>query len=128
MAEIVLGLASSHTPQLSSGSDLWDDHAKRDQRYSLLGRDAEFHTYEELLEGADPRIAEELDPVVWEKKYRRCQEAIETLSGRLSEARADVAVVIGDDQQEMFQHDGTPTFACFLGSELTVLPPYAERL
>lgn len=128
MAEIVLGLASSHTPQLSSGAELWEDHAKRDQGYSLLGRDAEYHTYEEILRGADPRIKEELEPSVWAAKYQRCQEAIEALSRKLAEAQVDVAVVIGDDQQELFQRDGTPTFACFLGSELTDMPPDAERL
>lgn len=128
MAEIVLGVASSHTPQLSSGFEFWADHGRRDQRYSLLGRDAEFHTYEEILEGADPRIDKELDSSVWEAKYQRCQAAIAELSRRLSEAAVDVAVVIGDDQQEMFQHDGTPTFACFLGTELTDLPPDAQRL
>jgi 3-O-methylgallate 3,4-dioxygenase len=128
MAEIVLGVASSHTPQLSSGVEFWADHGKRDQRYSLLGRDAEFHSYEELLEGADPGILQELEPAVWAAKYQRCQEAIATLSRRLSEAEVDVAVVIGDDQQELFQQDGTPTFACFLGAELTDLPPDAQRL
>jgi len=127
VAEIVLGVACSHTPQLSSGSELWDDHAKRDQRYSLLGRDAEFHTYEELLAGADPRIADELQPEVWAAKYQRCQDAIGALSRRLADARADVAVVIGDDQQEMFRDDGTPTFACFLGTELTDVPASPER-
>jgi 3-O-methylgallate 3,4-dioxygenase len=94
----------------------------------LLGRDAEYHTYEEILEGADPRIEEELEPSVWAAKYQRCQEAVAALSRRLSDAAVDVAVVIGDDQQEMFQHDGTPTFACFLGTELTDMPPDAERL
>lgn len=128
MAEIVLGVACSHTPQLSSGVELWEDHGKRDQRYSLLGRDGEFHTYEEILDGADPRIEQELAPAVWAAKYQRCQEGIAALSHRLSQARVDVAVVIGDDQQEMFQHDGTPTFACFLGTELTDLPPDAQRL
>jgi hypothetical protein len=127
MAEIVLGVAASHTPQLSSGSALWADHAKRDRGYSLLGRDLEYHTYEELLETADPRIEKELDPAVWAAKYQRCQDAIATLSRRLSEARADVAVVIGDDQHEMFREDGTPTFACFLGTELIDMPPDPER-
>jgi hypothetical protein len=106
---------------------LWEDHAKRDRGYSLLGRDAEYHTYEELLETADPRIEKELEPAVWAAKYQRCQDAIEALTQRLSAARADVAVVIGDDQHEMFQEDGTPTFACFLGTELIDMPPEPER-
>jgi hypothetical protein len=128
MAQIVLGVASSHTPQLSSGSEFWEDHGKRDLGYSLLGQDAEYHAYDEILESADPRLKDELDPLVWAAKYQRCQEALQELSRRLSEAQVDVAVVIGDDQQEMFQRDGTPTFACFLGTELTDIPPDAEQL
>lgn len=128
MAEIVLGLASSHMPQLSSGFELWTDHGRRDQGYSLLGRDAEYHTYAEILAGADPRIERELEPSVWAAKYKRCQKALEAISHRLTDARVDVAIVIGDDQHEMFQHDGTPTFACFLGTGLTDIPPDAQRL
>lgn len=124
MAEIVIGVASSHTPQLSSGVDMWEDHAERDRRNPrLLGRDAEYHSYEELLATADPAIATELERPVWEAKYARCQDAIEALAKRLAEARPDVAVVIGDDQRELFRDDGTPTFACFSGTELTDFPP-----
>jgi hypothetical protein len=54
LAEIVVGVASSHSPQLSSGVDMWDGHGERDRRNKkLLGRDAEFHTYDELLESAE---------------------------------------------------------------------------
>ena len=28
MADIVIGIASSHTPQLSSGVDMWHDHSE----------------------------------------------------------------------------------------------------
>jgi hypothetical protein len=80
MADIVIGIASSHTPQLSSGVDMWPDHALRDQQYQLLGKDAEFHTYEETLAEATPAMARELEPGVWESKYQRAQTAIESLS------------------------------------------------
>jgi hypothetical protein len=124
MADIVIGVASSHTPQLSSGVDMWEDHAERDRRNPrLLGRDAEYHSYEELLAAADPAIAKELHHSVWEAKYARCQDAIEALAKRLADARPDVAVVIGDDQRELFSDDGIPTFACFSGTELTDFPP-----
>src|ERR1700761_1627439 len=100
MADIVIGIASSHTPQLSSGADMWPDHALRDQRYPLLGKDAEYHTYAETLAGADPALARELEPAVWESKYQRAQPAIESLSAALAAARPDLALVIGDDQRE----------------------------
>ena len=129
MANIVIGVASSHTPQLSSGVDMWLDHAERDRRNPmLLGKDARYHSYDELLAHADPAIEQELAPAVWDSKYQRCQQAIEALSARLDKARPDIAVVIGDDQREMFKDDGTPAFACFTGTELVDLPPSGEAL
>jgi 3-O-methylgallate 3,4-dioxygenase len=129
MAEIVVGIASSHTPQLSTGIDLWTDHAQRDRRNKrLLGRDAEFHTYEELLATADPALTEELTPEAWGAKHQRCQEAVRLLGNRLAAAKADVAVIFGDDQDEMFKDDGVPTFGCFVGDRLTDTPPDDDEL
>jgi hypothetical protein len=127
MAEIVLGVASSHTPQLSSGTDMWRDHAERDRRNPLLlGRDARYHTYDELLASPPPGLERELRPAVWEAKYRRCQEAIGALAQRLARARPDIAVIIGDDQRELFLDDGIPAFACFTGTELVDVKPPSE--
>jgi 3-O-methylgallate 3,4-dioxygenase len=129
MAEIVIGIASSHTPQLSSGVDMWPDHAERDRRNpQLLGKDARYHSYEELLGGADPAIARQLLPEVWERKYHRVQTAVEMLAATLSAADADLAVVIGDDQRELFVDDGIPAFACFTGAELVDMAPDAEAM
>ena len=94
MAEIVIGIASSHTPQLSSGVDMWSDHAERDRRNPrLLGKDAHFHTYDELLATADPGLARELDPAVWEEKYQRSQDAIEALTADCAMLSASAARV-----------------------------------
>lgn len=126
MADIVIGIASSHSPQLSSGVDMWPDHALRDQRYQLLGKDAEYRTYAETLAGADPGLARELRPEVWESKYQRAQAAVASLAGALATANPDVALVIGDDQRELFLDDGIPAFACFTGTELLDMAPDAE--
>ena len=126
MADIVIGIASSHTPQLSSGVDMWPDHALRDQRYPLLGKDATYHTYEETLAGADPEMARELEPDVWEGKYQRVQAAVSSLSAALEAADADLALIIGDDQRELFVDDGIPAFACFTGTELIDERPEPE--
>lgn len=129
MAEIVAGVASSHTPQLSTGIGLWHDHAERDKRNPrLLGRDAEFHTYDEILATADPRIAGELTPEAWQAKHRRAQEGVRLLAERLAAARPDVVVIYGDDQNEMFTDDAIPTFGCFTGERLTDWPPTGADL
>jgi 3-O-methylgallate 3,4-dioxygenase len=38
----------------------------------------------------------------------------------------DLALVIGDDQRELFVDDGIPAFACFTGTELVDMAPDAE--
>jgi len=127
MADIVIGVASSHTPQLSSGVDMWPDHAERDRRNpQLLGTDARYHSYDELLADADPEIEKELRPEVWDRKYQRGQEAVEVLTAALAAASPDIAIVIGDDQREMFVDDGIPAFACFTGPELIDMRPDPE--
>ena len=124
LAEIVIGIATSHTPQLSSGVNMWPDHAERDRRNpQLLGTDAQYHSYDELVELGGPDIGAELDPAVWDAKYDRCQLAIATLAERLGRAQPDVAVIIGDDQRELFLDDGIPAFAFFAGGELVDMPP-----
>jgi 3-O-methylgallate 3,4-dioxygenase len=129
LAEIVIGIATSHTPQLSSGVNMWPDHAERDRRNPrLLGTDAQYHSYDELLALAGPDIAAELDPAVWDAKYARCQEAIAALAERLVQAQPDVAVIIGDDQRELFLDDGIPAFAFFAGDELVDMPARGEAL
>ena len=127
MAEIVVGIASSHTPQLSSGVDMWPDHADRDQRVGgqarLLGKDGEYHSYDEILAIADPAMEQQLDQAIWDAKYDRCQGAIGALAERLAKAEPDIAVVIGDDQRELFLDDGIPALACYAGDELVDFPP-----
>lgn len=127
MAEIVVGIASSHTPQLSSGVDMWPDHADRDRRVGeqarLLGKDGEYHSYDEILAAADPAMDQQLGEAVWDSKYRRAQDAIAALAERLAKAQPDVAVVIGDDQRELFLDDGIPALACYAGQELVDFPP-----
>jgi hypothetical protein len=129
MAEIVVGIASSHTPQLSSGVDMWTDHADRDRRVGeqsrLLGKDGEYHSYDEILALADPAVGQQLNESVWDAKYRRAQDAIARLTERLAKAEPDIAVVIGDDQRELFQDDGIPALACYAGDELVDFPPDA---
>jgi 3-O-methylgallate 3,4-dioxygenase len=129
VAEIVLGLASSHTPQMSTSADRWTEHAARDERNTrLLGRDGEYHSYAELLAGADPGLAGELEAQVWQDKFDRAQSAVQGLAQRLAQAAPDVVVIVGDDQHELFGADGVPAIGLFTGELLWDLPPDAEHL
>jgi hypothetical protein len=129
MAEVVLGLASSHTPQLSTSAAFWREHAARDQRNTrLLGPDGGYHTYAELLAAAGPALDGELQATVWQDKFDRAQAAVEALARRLAQAEPDVVLIIGDDQHELFGAEGIPAIGLFTGEALWDLPPGAERL
>lgn len=122
MARIVLGMGTSHTPQLSSGWELWSDHAARDKGLPLLGADGELHDFDDLVRD-DPALAAELEPEVWERKYARAQAGVATLARRLAAAAPDVVVIVGDDQNETFNEDAVPAIGLFTGDELWDWPP-----
>ncbi|MBO0714734.1 MAG: hypothetical protein J2O39_06005 [Acidimicrobiales bacterium] len=129
MAEIVVGLGTSHTPQMSSSAELWEGHAERDQRNpNLLAADGEYYRYEQLLEHADASIASQLTLEVRQAKFDRAQQAVEKLANRLAEAAPDVVVIVGDDQRELFGEEGNPAVGLFLGEQLWDRGINSERI
>lgn len=119
MAELVLGVGTSHSPQMSSGTRFWDGHAGRDRANQfLVDTDGQVRGFDELVAKAPPSLAGELTPEVWETKWCRVQDAIAGLVKRLADAAPDVAVIVGDDQHELFGEDGNPAIGLFLGDEL----------
>lgn len=108
MAEIVLGLAMSHSPQVSQEPKWWGEQAQIDRRRT---------PYDELLSRKPDWIDAELDPDVWNTKHRAVQSAIANLAKSLDDAAPNLVVLIGDDQEELFLDDCMPTFSVFWGAE-----------
>jgi len=108
MAEIVLGLAMSHSPQVSQEPKWWSEQAQIDRRRT---------PYDELLKRQPAGIEAELQPEVWDCKHRAAQRAIADLAQTLDAAAPDLVVMIGDDQEELFLDDCMPTFSVFWGDE-----------
>jgi hypothetical protein len=129
VAQIVIGVACSHSPQLNTSVDIWHDHVARDRRKTdLIGIDGERHAYAELLPMAPAGLEVELTDEVFAAKYDRMQAAIEKCRSALAEAGATVAVVFGNDHKEMFGDDGMPAFAVYLGDSVPDNPIPADRL
>ena len=116
MARIVLGLGTSHSPQVSTQPEQWYLHAERDYSNPNLDMPA-------LEKTAPAGIAEHLSIDVYRKKHDECQRAIARLSEVLIAARPDVVVVVGDDQRELFLDECNPAFALFTGNTLLDIPP-----
>lgn len=123
MAQIVLGIGTSHTPLLSLPPDLWADYAQNDRRNpELLLPDGTHVTYEELETRVGGRYAAVATPEQFHDQYARAQQAITTLQQTLSQAAPDTVVIISDDQDEMLFDDNMPSLAIYWGETMRVLP------
>lgn len=114
MAEIVIGIGTSHSPQLSIRAKDWEYLLKKDETDPRLD-------YQALLKKAKPGLENELTPEKFRERDQACQAAIRTLGEALQAARADLVVIFGDDQQEQFHDDNMPTFAIYHGKSVPVV-------
>src|SRR4029453_9440905 len=120
MAYIVLGIAASHSPMLSTPHEAFAGHRERDQQrvpqFPALARDNA------------ARVAPELAPAVTAARHAATQAAIAHLAAALAEAPLDARVIIGDDQGEWFSVDSQPALCIYWGDAVENLPPPAERM
>ncbi|HLQ33543.1 MAG TPA: hypothetical protein VK457_12720, partial [Chloroflexota bacterium] len=126
MANIVLGIGSSHTPMLSTPPDKWSWHAERDAVYQLLGTDGEYHTFDELVRAAPPTIAKEITPEKFQQRFEASQRALARLGQAVDQASPDVLVIVGDDQEELFHVDNMPAFSVYWGDFIFSCKPDPE--
>lgn len=129
MAEIVLGIGTSHAPQLSTPQAYWPLHAERDRRDQVLWFRGERYDFDTLVkERAGEELGRHVDEESWQAKQSACDQAIRHLSSMLLEADADVVVVVGDDQRELFLEDNTPAIALYGGEHLISFPRDPDSL
>jgi 3-O-methylgallate 3,4-dioxygenase len=114
MAEIVIGIGTSHSPQLSIRAKDWEYLLKKDETDPRLD-------YQALLKKAKPGLEKELTLEKFQERDQACQTAIKTLGEALQRSRADLVVIFGDDQQEQFHDDNMPTFAIYHGTSVPVV-------
>src|SRR4026209_2044445 len=120
MAEVVIGIGTSHRPQLSIRASDWDQLLKKDQTDPRLD-------YTSLLQRAKPGLEAELTPEKFRQRDEACLTAVEDLGGALKNSRADVVGVFGDDQQEQFHDENMPPFAIYHGKTLPVVKDNKHR-
>ncbi len=119
MADIVLGIATSHSPMLNTNPEIWPQHVARDLKNgSLWAWDGKPHTYEEMVAMTDPKIEAELTADAWKTKHEANQRGIAELSRILAEVNPDVIVAVGDDQKELFHDDNMPGFLVYWGDTI----------
>src|SRR5207253_4184967 len=105
MAQLVLGIGTSHTPMLNAPPEDWPRFIERDsKRTNLLDTEGRLTCYEEQLKHAPPGIDGEITPERMQARHAAVQGAITRCGEYLREAKLDALIVAGDDQEELYHH------------------------
>jgi hypothetical protein len=118
MADIVLGLASSHGPLLSTPPDQWNLRAKADRENRQHWFRGKAYDFDTLLRERAPGFASQIDPQTRQERFARCRRAMETLGRKFRQAAPDAAVIVGNDQREFFGEDLTPSITIYRGDKI----------
>jgi 3-O-methylgallate 3,4-dioxygenase len=119
MAEIVLGIGTSHSPLLASPPEDYPKHAEIDAKgRKLFDKNGKPTTYGELLAAADPAIKQQISPEVLEQRAARCNTNVARLAGVIEQAKLDALIIVGDDQHEQFFEDNMPAILVYWGETI----------
>ena len=129
MADVVVGLGTSHSPMLTLEPQDWLTYAEGDKRNPELVAppDGLVFSYEELVERTDPAVARGITPEKFQAQHNQIQSAINTLKETLAEVKPDVTVIISDDQDELLFEDLMPAFSVYWGDTFPLVPYPADE-
>lgn len=127
MAEIVLGIWTTHGPQLSTTPDQWMLRlaADRARTHWFGGKQYSFDELVELRSGE--RLGERSSFEARTTSHSACQEAIAKLAEVWREVRPDVAVIFGNDQRELVLPPMQPAYTVYCGGKFWNGPLPEER-
>ncbi|MEX2599316.1 MAG: protocatechuate 3,4-dioxygenase, partial [Dehalococcoidia bacterium] len=127
MAQIVLGMASSHAPQLAMPPDQWRAYGDRSRTLPEHWFQGKTYSYPDLVEArAEEHLDRECTDEKFQARFDACQKAIAHLSDTLARVSPDVCVIFGDDQHEVFNDDNIPALAIFYGETMDDAPRQNE--
>lgn len=119
MARVVLGIGTSHGPMLVTETETWGQRVPAD-KVSLHAWKGESWSFDALVKArAGEGLADQATQSVWDERQAVCQTNIERLADIFEAAEIDIAVVIGNDQMEIFDNSLNPAFAVHYGETIT---------
>ena len=116
MADIVLGIGSSHGPLLSTPPEQWDLRARADRENTSHWYRGKTYDYESLLKERAPGFAGEVTVEVRRERFAQCRSAMDVLGGKFKAVSPDAVVILGNDQREFFNPGLTPAITVYRGS------------
>jgi 3-O-methylgallate 3,4-dioxygenase len=129
MAKIVLGIGTSHGPMLSTPPDQWGQRVEADRRNPAHWFKGKPYTFEALASLRAPEHLErQITQALWNERHAACQRAIAKLADAFAEAKPDVAVIVGNDQMEMFKEALVPAMSVYRGETIPNAFPTEDEI
>ena len=129
MTEIVLGMGTSHGPQLTIPPAQWELRVNADKQnpdHWFRGKKYNFAELVELRRGEG--FGNSVTPKFMQDSYATCQRALAKLVQVYQQTKPDVAVIIGNDQFELFGDSLQPAFAVYWGDTIANIPKPPEMV
>ena len=122
MAQLVLGVGTSHTPMLNAPAEDWPRFIDRDGVRDFLDKEGEPASYQNLLRSVEPHVASELTPERFAARHVEAQAGVDRLKDALKRAELDALIVVGDDHKELYQDDNMPAPVVYYGKTIRNMP------
>jgi hypothetical protein len=119
MAHIVLGMATSHGPMLSTPPDQWGQRVLADRANKEHFYKGGTYDFAQLVKLRDSeQLGRQVSPDIWATRHAACRSAIAELARVFDRAKPDVVVIVGNDQTEIFTAANVPAFAVYWGDTI----------
>jgi hypothetical protein len=120
MAKLVAAFGSSHSIMLASQREDWQHgfrvaDVRNTHYYDKLGNKTD---YAALLAIAPPDAQSRVTPEIMGERFDAVDTAMNNLRDRIKAARLDVLLIVGDDQNELFQTTNLPAVAIYYGKTI----------
>ncbi len=124
MAKIVVAMATTHGPQLHTTVEQWQLRVKADKARKHPFRHG-VYSFDDLVALRQSEKLEEKSSMEAQRKYHaRCHVAMDKLADKWEQIKPDVAVILGNDQDEIYETDQlNPAFMVFYGE---IIPNYPQ--
>jgi hypothetical protein len=128
MARLAGAFGASHGPLLATPPEEWHQRADYDRRNPRHAYRGAFYDFPSLVAARNGGFADQLDIATKTKRYLASQAAVAELARRFQTCGANAAIVLGNDQRELFKDDFTPAFLVYAGAEIANVHPDDEAV
>lgn len=129
MAEIVLGMWTSHGPTLSTTPEQWLMRVKADKARNSHPYKLNNYSFDELVElRKDENLSFQSSLEQRSIRHERCQSAIKKMADVWNNVKPDVAIIMGNDQREIFTDQLIPAITVYNGDTIYNEPASDEQI